>query len=366
MSTLGIGIIGAGRMGRIRALSAQAHPSCRVSWVVDSVHERARALGDEIGVEWSTDWQSALMKEGTDAVVVATTHRHLPAITTAAVASGKHVFCEKPMARQFCEVDAVIAALEEHPSSSAAPKVVVGYTLRHHPAVQKAWQIVAAGEIGDLMYVRGRYGHGGRAGYGQEWRTSPEESGGGEILDQGVHLIDLSRSFLGDFSRTIGFAKCFHWAKERNAVEDNGFMLLATPEEKVAFLHASWTQWKNLFSFEIFGDGGSVIIEGLGGSYGMERLQLIRRQSGSLPSVTEFQYPSQAQGGLDEVWALEWQAFLDTICPSEIQSLGGRLPAASPSDARAVLATVHKLYQYVKANEEYSEDWSPISKSVQG
>ena len=97
MSTLGIGIVGAGRMGRIRALSARAHPLCRVSWVVDSADERARALGDELGVESSTDWQSALMKEDTDAVVVATTHRHLPDITDDELAAMKNMNPKGPM-----------------------------------------------------------------------------------------------------------------------------------------------------------------------------------------------------------------------------------------------------------------------------
>ena len=100
------------------------------------------------------------------------------------------------------------------------------------------------------MFIRARYGHGGRVGYDKEWRAQPELSGGGEFIDQGVHLIDLARWFLGDFNEMQGFAHTYFW---NMPVDDNGFLLLKTPKKQVAFLHASCTEWKNLFSFEIYG-----------------------------------------------------------------------------------------------------------------
>jgi len=351
MPMLRIGIVGAGRMGRIRALSASAHESCTVTRVADPVADRASALASVVGAQWSTDWREIAEAGDVDAVVVATTHRYLSTISVAALQAGKHVFCEKPMGRQLTEAEAILNELRNRHSGSllsALQRVVVGYTLRHHPAVQKAWQIVSSGEIGELLYLRGRYGHGGRAGYGDEWRTSPEESGGGQLLDQGVHLIDLSRCFLGNFIKTTGSIKCFHWAKGRSEVEDNAFMLLETPEEKVAFLHASWTQWKNLFSFEIFGERGAVVIEGLGGSYGNETLRLVKRQlAGGTPEIAECGFPSRQQNGLDEIWALEWEAFVQALHPDNDESDRSNLPAATAVDGHAVLATVHDLYQSV-------------------
>ena len=129
-------------------------------------------------------------------------------------------------------------------------KVRVGFNHRYHPALLKAKELVNAGELGELMFVRGRYGHGGRIGYDREWRANPELSGGGELIDQGVHMIDLSRWFLGDFSEIQGYAHTYFWDMP---VDDNGFMILRTAKNQTAFLHVSCTEWKNLFSLEIYG-----------------------------------------------------------------------------------------------------------------
>jgi predicted dehydrogenase len=348
MSILRVGVVGAGRMGRIRAISAKGHNSCTVTRIADSVADRASALASEVGAHWTTDWASLLAADDVDAVVVATTHRYLSPISAAVLHAGKHLFCEKPMARQVGEAADMINSLRNREyGASGVPRAIVGYTLRHHPAMQKAWQIVMSGEIGRVLYVRGRYGHGGRAGYEEEWRTSPEESGGGELMDQGVHLIDLSRCFLGDFTKTIGSAKCFHWAKGRSEVEDNAFMILETSQEKVAFLHASWTQWKNIFSFEVFGELGCVIVEGLGGSYGTETLRLVKRRLlGGPPEIVEHEFPSHRRNGLDEVWALEWEAFVRAVAGGADQNGTHDLPAASLQDGHAVLQTVAGLYEF--------------------
>src|SRR5262249_24030873 len=140
---------------------------------------------------------------------------------------------------------------------------------RYHPAVRKARELIEAGAVGELMFLRGRYGHGGRIGYHKEWRSNPSISGGGELIDQGVHLIDLSRWFLGDFEKISGIAQTFYW---QMPVDDNSFLLLQTGDQKTAFLHCSCTEWKNLFSFELYGRSGKLHIEGLGGSYGPEKL----------------------------------------------------------------------------------------------
>jgi predicted dehydrogenase len=180
------------------------------------------------------------------------------------------------------------------------------------------------------MYIRGRYGHGGRIGYDKEWRAVPALSGGGELIDQGVHLIDLSRWFLGDFSEVQGFAPTCYWDMP---VEDNGFMLLRTPRQQVAFLHASWSEWKNLFSFEIFGKVGKIDISGLGGSYGLERLTFYRMLPEMGPPETRlWEYPEK-----DASWEAEFREFLEDIRL-------GRSPSASLEDARAALDVVGRLY----------------------
>ena len=181
------------------------------------------------------------------------------------------------------------------------------------------------------MYVRGRYGHGGRLGYEKEWRADPAVSGGGELIDQGVHLIDLARWFLGDFTTVEGFAHTYYWDMP---VEDNGFMLLRTAERQTAFLHASCTEWKNLFSFEIFGRQGKLEITGLGGSYGTERLAYYRmRPEMGPPETTMWEYPMA-----DDSWATEFAEFVEDIRL-------GRQPAAGLPDAGAALAVVERIYE---------------------
>ena len=141
------------------------------------------------------------------------------------------------------------------------------------------------------MYVRARYGHGGRLGYDREWRADPAIAGGGELLDQGVHLIDLTRWFLGDVTEVRGHVGTFFWDMP---VEDNGFVCLRTGDGQVAWLHASCTEWKNLFCFEIFGRDGKLQIDGLGGSYGVERLTFYSMlpQMGP-PETTIWEYPGE-------------------------------------------------------------------------
>jgi predicted dehydrogenase len=180
------------------------------------------------------------------------------------------------------------------------------------------------------MFVRGRYGHGGRLGYDKEWRADPALAGGGELLDQGVHLIDLARWYLGEPVEVRGSAHTFFW---KMPVEDNGFLWLRTAQDQVAWLHASCTEWKNLFSFEIMGRDGKLQIDGLGGSYGVERLTYYKMlpQMGP-PETTSWEYP-----GEDRSWHDEYAHLLDCIRT-------GSEPSGTLADALAALQVVQKIY----------------------
>jgi predicted dehydrogenase len=208
--------------------------------------------------------------------------------------------------------------------------VQVGFNHRYHPAFQQARRLLDSGTMGPLMFIRARYGHGGRPGYDKEWRARPEISGGGELLDQGVHLIDLSRWFLGDFTDVQGHIATFFWDMP---AEDNGFLLLKTAEGQVAWLHATWTEWKNTFSFEIFGRDAKLHIEGLGGSYGVERLSYYKMKPAmGPPDTTIWEYP-----GEDNSWRLELEAFAQAIEAK-------RSPLVTLRDAHAALTVVRKIY----------------------
>lgn len=317
----GVAIVGCGLIGRKRA---QALAGARLVACADVVQARAEALAPP-GAFASPDWREAIGRDGVDIVVVATTNDKLAEIAVAALDAGRHVLVEKPAGRSVREVDAVIDAAARN-----RRLVRVGFNHRYHPALRKAKELVEAGAVGEMMFVRGRYGHGGRLGYEKEWRADPEMSGGGELIDQGVHLIDLSRLFLGDFVATSGHAHTYFW---NMPVDDNAFLTLRTAGEQTAFLHVSCTEWKNLFSFEIYGRDGKLHVDGLGGSYGVERLAFYRMlpEMGP-PETTVWEYP---QG--DRSWAVEFELFLEDIRL-------GRRPDADLAAARASLAVVEDIY----------------------
>src|SRR5262249_15136836 len=153
-----------------------------------------------------------------DVVLAAAVHSALPEITLAAVQAGKHVLVEKPAACRAQDLEPVKVAARERGAC-----VRVGFNHRYHPALLNAQELVEEGVLGELMFLRGRYGHGGRPGYEREWRADKRLSGGGELIDQGVHLIDLARMFLGEFTVVEGFAHTYYWPMP---VDDNAFLLL--------------------------------------------------------------------------------------------------------------------------------------------
>jgi predicted dehydrogenase len=317
----GVAIVGCGLIGRKRA---QALAGARLVACADVVQARAEALAPADAFA-SADWRDAIARDGVDIVVVATTNDKLAEIAVAALDAGRHVLVEKPAGRSVREVDAVIDAAARN-----RRLVRVGFNHRYHPALRQAKELVDAGAVGEMMFVRGRYGHGGRLGYEKEWRADPDLSGGGELIDQGVHLIDLSRLFLGDFVSTSGLAHTYFW---NMPVDDNAFLLLRTAREQTAFLQVSCTEWKNLFSFEIYGRDGKLHVDGLGGSYGVERLAFYRMlpEMGP-PETTIWEYPQA-----DRSWVVEFELFLEDIRL-------GRQPDADLAAARASLAVVEEIY----------------------
>jgi len=318
-----IGIVGCGLIGNKRAAQLG---SARLVACADVVLERAETLARKsAGAVASKDWRELVGRKDVQIIVVATPNDLLAEITCAALEAGKHVLIEKPAARNVAELDRVITAAEK-----ARRQVRVGFNHRYHPALRKAHELFMTGILGPLMFIRGRYGHGGRVGYEKEWRADPAKSGGGELMDQGVHLIDLARWFLGDFSRVAGHAATYFWGMP---VDDNAFLTLRTAAGQTAFLHASCTEWKNLFSLEIYGRDAKLHIEGLGGSYGVERLAYYKMlpQMGP-PETTIWEFP-----GADNSWSIEMAEFWEDIRL-------GRAPAAGLTEARAALQVVEKIY----------------------
>ncbi len=327
-----IGIIGCGLIGQKRAKAAAAH-GLEIIGAADLDLTRAEALlrgAGPAGAQGRATREAAeVVAARPDLVVVATTHDQLAALSLAALEAGSHVLVEKPAARTAEELAPVIEAAER-----LGRVVKVGFNHRFHPALLRAHELVTSGVLGPLMYIRGRYGHGGRLGMEKEWRCVPELSGGGELIDQGSHLIDLSRWFLGDFTDVQGMLGTLFWDIP---VDDNCFMGLRTDQGQVAWLHATWSEWKNLFSFEIYGRDGKLHIEGLGGSYGTERLSWYRMlpEMGP-PETTIWEYPFA-----DRSWDAEFAELMTALKE-------GRQPLGSIYDARANLEIIGRLYQNQK------------------
>ena len=263
-----------------------------------------------------------------DAVVVSTPTNLLAPIASSALGNGKHVLCEKPLARTAEEAKRLVMQAQSR-------KLVLktGFSLRHYPGISFAHRSVLHQRvIGEPLILRCRYGHGGRPGYEQEWRTNPQVVPGGEMLDQGIHIVDLFRWFLGDFSAATGMVTTNYWPTK--PLEDNAFAIFRTPEGHVASLHVSWTQWKNLFSLEIFGTDGYVVVDGLGGNYGTQCVTVGQRLAdGSPPHERVRTFAGEVRSLHDE-----WEEFESAIREQ-------REPLGNGYDGWQALRMVYAVYE---------------------
>ena len=324
-----IGIVGCGVIGNRRGQAARASGD-EVLLVADLRQEAVAKASASLQTAGTLDWREVTAHPQIEAVVVATYNNSLLPVTVEALGNGKNVLCEKPLGRNAREAKTMMAA------SQAANRVLkVGFNHRHHPALGRAQEMAQSGQIGPLMSIRAAYGHGGRPGYDQEWRSDPELAGGGELLDQGVHVIDLCRWFMGDFVQVSGMLGTCFW--QVAPLEDNGFALLRTAQGQVAQVHTSWTQWQNLFRFEIFGRDGFLLINGLGGSYGVETLTWGRRRPESGPPLLEtWKFP-----GPDISWQAEWEEFKKAIRER-------RQPLGSGHDGYQAARVIDAIYESAK------------------
>jgi predicted dehydrogenase len=321
---LNVAIVGCGAIGNKRW---QSLPGDSLRYACDVDEKSAAGLASQASnCRATVSVQEVLEDSRVDAVIVATSSVPMAPIALRAVQAGKHVLLEKPGSTLPWE-------LAEIESVAAKRRVVVrvGYNHRFHPAFRKAYELVETEDLGAAMFIRGRYGHGGRLGYGKEWRMVPKLSGGGELLDQGVHLIDLAMSFVGDFDTVEGHAASYFWNKE---ADDNAFLSLRTREGQTAWLQVSCTEWKNLFSFEIYFERAKLHIEGLGGSYGVERLYFYKmRPEMGPPETIIYEYPL-----FDTSWRLELDEFYQDIRLNRFSNPGLR-------GAVRVLEIVNEIYR---------------------
>lgn len=296
---MNIAVIGCGAIGTKRTESLPE--GTNVLGCYDSSSSAAKIFETNFKIKSFSTIEDLLGANYLNAVIIATTHNKLSELTLIALEAGLHVFVEKPGAISYSEFKAVAKIAKQKNL-----KIHVGYNHRYHPAIIDAFKIVAEGSIGPIMFIRGRYGHGGRVGYEKEWRANKLKSGGGELIDQGTHLLDLVIGLFGPVSLDYSAIPTYFWDMQ---VEDNAFLSVKNSRGSIAFLHASCTEWKNMFSLEIYGETGKLEINGLGRSYGLETLTLHKMQPEMGPPETEtWTYPES-----DQSWTRELKEFINDI-----------------------------------------------------
>lgn len=327
-----VAIIGAGLQARRRAPVVRDWPGAEIKIITAAHLEGAERLASQMGCEAGVGWEGIIDRPDVDVVMVLTPPDVHAPVSIAAMKTGKHVLCEKPLAKTLEEAEEMIWTAQEN-------KVVLkcGFNHRHHPAVFKAKELFDSGVLGEPIFARCRYGICGRPGYDQEWRADPKVVSGGHLMEQGIHGLDLFRWFLGDIKQVTGFVQSAYW--ETDPLEDNGFALVRTEGGGVGSLHSSLTQWKNLFSFEVFGQDGYATMDGLGGSYGTERLIVGRRDfyAPFQDQITEF------RGG-DRSWYEEWKEFVAAIEEE-------REPIGDGKDGLEAMQIVFAVYESARSGK---------------
>jgi predicted dehydrogenase len=323
-AAFGVAVVGCGRVGLRRIAAAAANGRTRVLRVADADAGRAAAAAAASGAAVAAGWEQIVADPAVDVVVACTPNRWLTEIGVAGLGAGKHVFLEKPMGRNLDDARALFAAAQ----AARGAVLRIGFNHRFHPGLREAHARVAGGGLGSVISIRARYGHGSRPGCEREWRADPALAGGGELTDQGVHVADLIHWFAGLPEEAFCWLQTAVWPVA--PLEDNAFGLFRWRDGTVAQLHVSMTQWRNLFSFEVFCEHGSVAVEGLGGSYGTETLTVARRRpGGGAPDLETRSFPAE-----DRSWQLEWDDFVAGL--GELASGGDGSPEAGVAAMRMV------------------------------
>ena len=328
MTVLNVGIAGFGVVGKRRKACVDRRSDMRVVAVCDRTFDEG-VLED--GVRCFGDYRR-LLEEKLDVLMVCLPNDVAPDITIAGLDAGLHVLCEKPPGRTVEDICRVIACERSHPGQ----KLMYGFNHRYHESVKEALKILRSGELGRVINMRGMYGKAKLITFDQpDWRTRRAIAGGGVLLDQGIHMVDLMRLFAGDFAEVHSFISNRHWGYD---VEDNAYALMRTADGVVAMLNSSATQWRHRFHLDINLERGSLILGGiLSGtkSYGAETLTVVWADpdnDGGDPREQIIRY------NRDPSWDEEVAAFADAI-------LNGRaVQSGSSQDALRTMQLVYKIY----------------------
>ncbi|CAA7622570.1 LmbZ [Magnetospirillum sp. LM-5] len=331
MSTpLRVGIAGFGVVGKRRRQFIDLRSDMKTVAVCDRTFESEGAFAD--GVRHYRTPEALLAAESLDVLFVCLTNEVAADVTIAGLEKGLHVFCEKPPGRDVSDIERVIEAEARHPDL----KLKYGFNHRYHDSVRDALAIVASGEMGDVLNMRGVYGKSQFISFGahSDWRTQRAVAGGGILLDQGIHMVDLMRLFGGEFREVTSIVSNDFWGHD---IEDNAYALMRSETGCVAMLHSTATQWRHRFNLEITCRKGALILSGIlsgSKSYGAETLTLVWAGEDDQGDPKE----QTTRYNRDPSWADEIAEFADAVLQ------GGAIAAGSSADALATMQLVYRIY----------------------
>jgi predicted dehydrogenase len=266
-----VGIAGYGVVGKTRHLSIEKNTTFQVTAVSEKNNEARKSIPSNISIY--DDYKSLIADSDIDIIFISLPNQFAAEASILSLQKGLHVFCEKPPAKTLAELEEVFLVSQQYPNL----KLMYGFNHRFHHSVEQAKLIIQDNSLGRLINMRGVYGKSQMISFNQsDWRTKREESGGGILLDQGIHMLDLMRYLSGeDFSEIFSFIDNAFWNFD---VEDNAYVLMKSQTGVVAQLHSSATQWRHLFNLEITMEKGSLVLGGLltgSKSYGEETLTIV-------------------------------------------------------------------------------------------
>ena len=338
-----VGIIGLGLMGQKRANSLKNKSIltavCDVSLKKFNYFIKKINIQDieKKKISFCTNWKKLIDEYNLDVIIISTFHKDLVEIMKYAYKKKKHILVEKPASNSFKKLKNFIQ-FTKHKLSSV---IHVGYDHRFLDSIEFAKKLILKNQIGSLMFMKINYGHGARKGYANEWRFNPSISGGGQLIDQGSHAIDLSIFFLGNLKKIKSVVKSYFWKKK---VDDNNFLILEFEKQLVSLIHTSCTEWKNTFNLELYGKTGKIKIFGKGGSYGDEKLVLYKmdKKKFGLPKIKEWIFDNNIK---NKSFDKEYVHFLNLIKNKNYNK-------TSLVSALKVLNGVKKIY--MQNNYDYS------------
>ena len=328
---LKIGIIGFGKMGQIRARAIEEDSRGQVKSIFEPNIEP-----DSFEYKLESDADTLFNDGEIDCVFICTPNYLVQPLTIQALRAGKHVFCEKPPAFSAAELESVIKVEKE-----SGKKLMYGFNHRHHGSILKISSLINSGEFGNLLWMRGRYGKSVDSDFFNTWRAKRETAGGGILLDQGIHMLDLFLLFTGDFDIVKSEVSNLYWQQD---IEDNVFAIYKNSSSGVvASLHSTMTQWRHLFSLELFLEKGYMVLNGLktsSGTYGDEVLSVAKNRT-TAPAAT-WEDEEHIRYHIDNSWRSEVIDFFSAIKHNRTVKNG------NSSDALKLMKIIDKIYSFRK------------------